>query len=423
MTSIIIIVVFTLLSAFFSACETAFSSVNRIRLRNYASQGDKRAEKALKIVGSFDKALTTTLIGNNVVNIASASLATIVFTEHFGAGSVGIATIVMTIVVLIFGEVLPKSLAKENAEGFTLFVSTLMSGIIFLFTPLSALIIALKNFVTKHFSNKNNNPSVTEEELMYIIDEIEDEGVLEEQESNLVKSALEFDEIEINEILIHRVNVVGIEISHSIEEIKDIFMSERYSRLPVYEKTIDSIVGIIHQKDFFNLYLNGGTELKPIIQKALYVSEHKKISEVLHIMQRTKNHMAIVLDQYGGTEGIVTLEDIIEELVGEIYDENDEEEKEFETLSENKYLASAELSISDLLDYLELPENSVDTDCNSIGGWVMQLLEHIPEKDEKVSWGIFKITVLDVEDQKIGKVLLEIEPEQLEEKGTSSYIK
>jgi len=413
MSNIFIIVFLILLSAFFSASETAFSSVNRIRLRNYANQGDKRAEKALKVVSNFDKALTAILIGNNVVNIGAASLATVVFTEKFGAKSVGLATIVMTILVLIFGEILPKTLAKENAESFTLSIASVLSAFIFILTPITALFSILKRQVTRLFGNKNaSNPSVTEEELKYIIEEIEDEGVLEEQESNLVRSALEFDEITINEILIPRVNIVGVEISQDVEEIKEIFVVERYSRLPVYDKNMDNIIGIIHQKDFFNLYLNGGRDVSEIIQKALYISEHKRISEVLHVMQRNKNHMVIVLDQYGGTEGIVTLEDIIEELVGEIYDENDDEPADFEIIDANTYKALGSYSINDMLENLALEEDTIDTECNSIGGWVMELLGHIPEKNEQVNWGAFTITVLEVAEQKIEKVLIEVALEE-----------
>ena len=410
MTKIIIIIILMILSAFFSASETAFSTVNKIRLRNYANQGNKRAERALKIVNDFDKALTAILIGNNIVNIASASLATIVFTEKFGASSVGIATIVMTIVVLIFGEILPKSLAKENAERFTLVISAIMSALIFILKPFVLMFIYLKKFITKIFVKKNiNNPSVTEEELKYIIEEIEDEGVLEEQESDLLKSALEFDEIALSQILIPRVNIIGVEATDDVEKVKDIFITERYSRMPVYDKTMDSIVGIIHQKDFFNLYINGGKDITPIVQEALFFSEHKKISEVMNEMQRTKNHMAIVIDQYGGTEGLVTLEDIIEELVGEIYDENDDDERDFIKVSDNCYNVSGGLSISDFLEYLELGEDIIVTDCNSIGGWVMELLEHVAENGEKVTSGIFNITVLEIDEQQIKRVQIDID--------------
>lgn len=410
MTKIIIIVVLILMSAFFSASETAFSTVNKIRLRNYANQGNKRAAKALKIVNDFDKALTAILIGNNIVNIASASLATIVFTEKFGASSVGIATLVMTVLVLIFGEILPKSLAKENAEHFTLGISTVMSMLIFFLKPFILMFTALKKLVSKAFvKQKNANPSVTEEELKFIIEEIEDEGVLEEQESDLVKSALEFDEIAISQILIPRVNIIGVEATDDVEKVKDVFITERYSRMPVYDKTMDSIIGIIHQKDFFNLYINGGKDITPIVQEALFFSENKKISEVMTEMQRTKNHMAIVIDQYGGTEGLVTFEDIIEELVGEIYDENDDDERDYIKISDNSYNVSGGLSISDFLEYLELGEDIIVTDCNSIGGWVMELLEHVAEKGEKTTYSIFNITVLEIDDQQIKRVLIEID--------------
>lgn len=408
MTDVLIIVVLLLLSAFFSASETAFSSVNRIRLRNYVSQGDKRAVKALKIIEFYDKSLTTILVGNNIVNIASTSIATIFFTREFGSGSVGLATIVMTVLVLTFGEILPKSLAKENAEKVALAVAQVLCAFIFILTPITTIFIKLKKLITKINGNINTQPSVTEEELKYIIEEIEDEGVLEEQESNLVRSALEFDEITISEILIPRVNVVAIEKSQSIEEIKDIFINERYSRLPVYDKTIDNIIGIIHEKDFFRLYIRGGNNIPSIIQEPKYISEHKRISEIMHEMQRSKAHMAIVVDQYGGTEGIVTLEDIIEELVGEIYDENDEEYTSFTKINENKYEASGELSINDMLEELDLPEDTIQTECNSIGGWIMKLLEHIPEENETVSCGSFTLTVLKIDDQKIEKVLIDI---------------
>ena len=409
MTYAIIIAVLLACSAFFSASETAFSSVNRIRLKNYANQGDKRAEIALKIVNDFDKALTAILIGNNIVNIASASIATIAFTKAFGASSVGFATLVMTVLVLIFGEILPKSLAKENAEKFTLAIARIMTFLIFILKPLIFLFSLIKKGVIKLLGNKNaDNPSVTEEELKFIIEEIEDEGVLEEQEGELVRSALEFDEISLEEILIPRVNIVGVKITDDIENIKNMFMTERYSRMPVFEKTIDNIIGIIHQKDFFNMYLSGGKNISSIVKKPLYFSEYKKISEVMATMQRTKNHMAIVLDQYGGTEGLVTLEDIIEELVGEIYDENDEVVHEFEKLSDNSYKVSGALTIGNFLEYLELDEKTIDTECNSVGGWVMELLEHIPTEGECVSYDDMEIKVTNIDEQQIKSIEITI---------------
>lgn len=410
-TNIVIIIILIFLSSFFSASETAFSSVNKIRLRNYANQGNKNAARALKIVNNFDKALTTILIGNNIVNIASASLATIVFTDALGADSVGFATVVMTLIVLTFGEIIPKSFAKENAEKFCLAIAGILSGTMFVFTPLTLMFVGLKKFVIKLVDNGNDkDPSVTEEELKYIIDEIEDEGVLEEQESDLVKSALEFDETTISEILIPRVNISGVEINDSIEEIKDKFLLDRYSRMPVYEKTMDSIIGILHYKDFMEMYISDDKGIKDIIQKPVFISEHKRISEVLKSMQKLKHHMAIVIDQYGGTEGIVTLEDIIEELVGEIYDENDDETPNFMRIDDYTFMVSGELSLSDFLEHLDLPEDTIETECNSVGGFVMELLGHIAVKDETVSFGAFDFKVLEVDEQKIVKVMISVKP-------------
>ena len=409
---IVIIIILIFLSSFFSASETAFSSVNKIRLRNYANQGNKKAKRALKIVNNFDKALTTILIGNNIVNIASASLATIIFTNAFGEQSVGFATIVMTVAVLIFGEIIPKSFAKENAEKFCLSIAGILSTVMFILTPFTLMFVGLKKSVIKLLdTGEDKDPSVTEEELKYIIDEIEDEGVLEEQESDLVKSALEFDETTINEILIPRVNISGIELSESIEEIKGKFLLERYSRMPVYEKTMDSIVGVLHYKDFMEMYIAKENKLEDIIQKPIFFSGHKKISEVLKSMQKLKNHMAIVVDQYGGTEGIVTLEDILEELVGEIYDENDDDIPNFMRIDDHTFMVSGELSLNDFLENIDLPEDTIETECNSVGGFVMELLGHIALKDETVSFGAFDFRVLEVNEQKIEKVMISVEIE------------
>lgn len=405
---VFLIILCLVISAICSSTETAFSSVNRIRLKNFAAGGNKNALKALKIIDDFDKALTTILVLNNVVNIASSSLATVLFTEKFGSGSVGLATLVMTVLVLIFGEIMPKSLAKENSESFSILMAPALSAGMFLLTPITAVFMGLKKLTTKILGNSKKAPSVTEEELKYIIEEIEDEGVLEEQESDLVRSALEFDEITISEILVPRVNITGIEINTPLEKIKEVFMENRYSRLPVYEKTVDSIVGILHQTDFYEFYFNGGGELGDIINKPVYISENKRISEALKEMQKAKVHMAVIVDQYGGTAGICTLEDIIEELVGEIYDESDEEDTSFVRLSDKRFEVSPDLSVSDFLERLGLPDNTIETERNSMGGWIMDMLDRIPEQNEFVSYGPFNMTVIMEDEQKIEKIKVRI---------------
>ncbi len=412
MHNIIIIVVLLVFSAMFSSSETAFSSVNKIRLKNYAAQGNKRAEKALKVANAFDDALTAILIGNNIVNILSTSISTVLFTQLLGPGGVGVATAVMTVLVLIFGEIMPKSYAKNNAEKCALFFAGFLSVILKIMAPITFIFKQLQKLF---ISNDANQPSVTEDELKYIIDEIEEQGVLEEQESDLVRSALEFDEITVDEILIPRVNVTAIERGADIEEIKEKFITDMYSRLPVFEKTIDNIVGVITNKSFFKLINDGGSDIDSIIQDVIHISDLKLISEALREMQKKKMHMAVVMDQYGGTKGIITMEDIIEELVGEIYDENDEIIPNFTKTAENTYEVSGELSIGDMLDNLDLPENTIESSSNSVGGWVMELLGHIASEGETAQSGAFKITVLKTCEQKIQTVRLEISTESTDE--------
>ncbi|MGN0613352.1 MAG: hemolysin family protein [Porcipelethomonas sp.] len=409
--NIIIIVVLLVLSALFSSCETAFSSVNKIRLKDYAAKGNKKAEKALKIANAFEDALTAILIGNNIVNILSTSISTVLFTQILGSGGVGAATVVMTVLVLIFGEITPKSFAKNHAEQCALVFAGPLSVLIVLLKP----VIWVFRLIQNLFRSKTKQPSVTEDELKYIIDEIQEQGVLEEQESDLVRSALEFDEIIVDEILIPRVNVVAIEKNMPFEEIKNKFLTEMYSRLPVYEKNIDNIVGVITYKSFFRLMDENKEDISDIIQEVIHISDLKLISEALKEMQKNKMHMAVVMDQYGGTKGIVTMEDIIEELVGEIYDEEDEVIPNFVKTGENEYEVSGELSINDMLEKLGLPEETIESSVNSVGGFVTEILGHIARTGEYAQYGIFKMTVLSAGEQKVDKIRLEVFPEDIDE--------
>ena len=409
--NIVIIIMLLVLSALFSSCETAFSSVNKIRLKNYAAKGDKRAEKALKIANKFEDALTAILIGNNIVNILSTSISTVLFTQILGPGGVGAATVVMTVLVLVFGEITPKSFAKNHAEQCALMFAEPLSAFMIVLKP----VVMVFKVIQKLFKPKTEQPSVTEDELKYIIDEIEEQGVLEEQESDLVRSALEFDEITVDEILIPRVNVIAIEKNTPFNEIKEKFLTDMYSRLPVYEKNIDNIIGVITNKSFFRLMNENKENISDIIQEMIHISDLKLISEALKEMQKSKMHMAVVMDQYGGTKGIITLEDIIEELVGEIYDENDEIIAHFVKTGDNEYEVSGELSISDMLENLDMPEDKIECSGNSVGGWIMELLGHVAVENETVQSDIFKMTVLSMEDQKILKIRLEIVPKDTEE--------
>ena len=348
------------------------------------------------------------LIVNNIVNIASSSVSTILFVSLFGSKGAGISTAVITVLVLIFCEVMPKSYAKRNAEKLALFIASPLSVLVLLLKPA----VWILNKLSSAVGSENNSPSVTEDELKYMIDEIEEQGVIEEQESELVKSALEFDEISVNEILIPRVKIVGIEINSTIDEIKNIFSTEMYSRLPVYEKSLDDITGIITSKAFFKMLVEGKSDIKEIIQDVPHIPESKLISEAMKYMQRSKVHLAVVTDQYGGTKGIITLEDIIEELVGEIYDEDDEIVTNIVRLSDNRYEVAGYVSINELAEKLSLDSDMIHTDYTSAGGWITDVMERIPEEGESVETGIFRLTASQVKDQTVEKLIIEIKKDK-----------
>ncbi len=411
---IILVVVMMVLSALFSSTETAYSSVNKLRLKNYASQGNKKAARALKLANKFDDVLTAVLIGNNIVNIATSSVSTVIFINIIGSNGAAVSTVVVTILVLIFCEVLPKSYAKRNAEKLALMFAAPLAFLVVLFKPFVVMLNGLSSLISK---GGDESPSVTEDELKYMIDEIEEQGVIEEQESELVKSALEFDEITVNEILIPRVKIVGVEIGMSLEEIQELFITEMYSRLPVYEKSLDDIVGMITNKAFFKMLIDGGTDIRDIIQDVTHIADTKLISETMRDMQRSKVHLAVVTDQYGGTKGIVTLEDIIEELVGDIYDEADEIISLIRTISPDKYEVDGDMSISRLLEQLDLDDDLIQTDYTTVGGWVTDVMERIPESGEMAETGIFRITASAVNEQTVEKIILEILRDQDEKKS------
>ncbi|HCD70809.1 MAG TPA: HlyC/CorC family transporter [Ruminococcaceae bacterium] len=406
-------------SAFFSASETAISSVNRIRLKNMAENGNRGAARALKILGKYDKALTTILIGNNIVNITCSSIATVVCIAVVGEqyGSL-VSTIVTTIVVLIFGEVMPKSIAKDHAEPIAIGVSAVISFLMLIFTPFSAFFILLKNGIAKLFRSKES-VSVTEEELMAIIDEIEDEGVLEQQESNLVRSALQFDETTVDEIITPRVSVVAVDVNDSAKDVCDKFLSEQYSRMPVYEKTLDNIIGVINQKDFLKEYLAQGEKLmiRDIVQETVYFPHMLRISEVLRTMQKKKCHMCVVLDQHGGTLGIVTMEDLLEELVGEIWDESDEVKSPITTVSENVFEVYGDVSLGNLRRFFEDREIDVEieSEAHTVAGWVLELFGSIPKNGDVVRSERFVVTVLEAAELRVNKVRIELVSDEVKD--------
>jgi len=418
-STIAICVVLLLLSAFFSSTETAFSSVSKIRLKNLADNGNKKAKTALYVAERYSKALTTILVGNNIVNIANSALATVFFVNIFGeAQGTVISTVVITIVVLIFGEVLPKNIAIDNAEKICITFAPALKFLMVLLTPLSIILMGINKLYKKLARNSNHQePSVTEDELKYIIESIEEEGVLEQQESELVQSALEFDEKTAEEILTPRVDMVAIDIDDPVEEITELVLKERYSRIPVYRDNIDKIIGVLHTRDYLEALINNNEKpnIEAMLQPAHFIYKTKKLSALLADFKYNKIHLAVVTDDYGGILGIVTMEDLLEQIVGEIWDEDEEVEKMSLKISDNKYEVSGDMPISDMLELFDKPTKYIETESNSVGGWALEQLANIPEPGEQFTYKELEITIREVLDQRILSMIIVYTPSEAEE--------
>ncbi|RXT06608.1 HlyC/CorC family transporter [Ammoniphilus sp. CFH 90114] len=396
------------ISAFFSSAETAYSSLNKIRLRNYVSEKKTGSEKALYISENFDHALSTILVGNNVVNIAAASISAKVATDLFGASSgLVISTVVMTILILIFGEILPKSFAKEHAETYALKISGSLHFLIRLLTPINFLFSKLRSFVTRAFSGGQENvPSITEEEIKVMVDISEEEGVINKNEKELVHRSLDFNEIMVGEILTPRIDMTSIEVGQPVEEIKHLFFEERFSRVPVYEEHIDNIIGILSEREFLTALLQEDEiHVKSLLRKPMFVVGSMKIASLLPELQKSKSHMAIVIDEYGGTAGLITLEDILEELVGEIWDEHDEKINVMTRLNETTFVFDAQFQLDDFSKILNIPHP--DSTYHTIGGWIVEQLERVPINGEQFCYADYQIIVEEVENRRIRKVKVE----------------
>lgn len=413
--SLVIIVICIVMSAYFSATETAFSTYNRIRVKNMAEKGNKRAKLVLKLSENYDSLLSTILIGNNIVNILSASLATVLFVKMLGeeAGP-SISTAVTTIVVLIFGEISPKSIAKEVPEKFAMFSAPILRVLQFVLTPFNYLFGLWKKFLSLIFKSEEDN-GITEEELLSIVEEAQQDGGIDEQESMLIRSAIEFTELEAIDILTPRIDITGVSTQATKEEIAMVFAETAYSRLPLYEDSIDHIVGIIYQKDFHNYVYNTDKPISEIVRQTLFVPKSKKVGVLLKELQQKKLHIAVVLDEFGGTVGIITLEDILEELVGEIWDEHDEVSQEIEKKSDTEYIVSGITNVEKLFECLDMEVEEGEIKAVTVSGWVMNCLEKIPEKDDVFEYQNLTVKVLEMDDKRVEKIFITITPATEEE--------
>ena len=392
-------------SAFFSASETAFSSLNQIRLKSRAEDGDSSAARVLAMAEQYDKLLSTILIGNNIVNIAAASIGTILFTQMLGAErGATMSTIVLTIIVLIFGEVTPKSLAKEMPEKVATAVSPFLVLLMALMTPLTWLFTQWKKLLG-HFVHSGEADTITEGELMTMVSEAENDGELTDRESELIRSAIEFDDVEVEEILTPRVDVVAVEDDIPLEELAQTFAESGYSRLPVYHGTIDNIIGVVHEKDFYIARLKKATKIDDLVVPTLYTTGSTQISQLLRTLREQHHHLAVVVDEYGGTEGLITLADILEELVGEIWDEHDEVTEDFRKQSDGSWLVSGSASVDDLYEELDLPEEE-DIDSNTVNGLVQEKTCHLPKVGDRFTLGEYDGVVTRTAKRRVTEVRL-----------------
>ncbi|QLY80096.1 HlyC/CorC family transporter [Clostridium intestinale] len=401
---IIVLIFLLLLSAFFSASETALMSLSKIRIRHMVEDGVKGAKLIEKLTEDPNKLLGSILVGNNVVNIGASALATSVAVKAFGESGVGIATAIMTILVLIFGEITPKSIAKQRSEGVSLKVSGIVNIIVKILRPFVAIFTFISSTVLKLFGGDLNKdqPFITQEELKTMVDVGEEEGVLEEEEKEMIFNVFEFGDIQVKDVMVQRVDIVALGLDSNYDDVIDIIKEEQFSRIPVYNESIDDIIGIMYVKDLILLNNKDNFKVQDCIREAYYTFEFKKVTELFKEMKKSRNHMAVVLDEYGGTVGIVTIEDLLEEIVGEIEDEYDELEEEIEVVKEDEYIVDGRIRLDDLSDLIGVKMESEEFD--SIGGFVIGQLGRIPEPKEEVSYENMRFVVEEIDKNRIKKV-------------------
>ena len=389
-SSILILVLLIIMSAYFSATETAYSSLNKIKLKSIANKGNKKAKLALELSEKYDSVISTILIGNNIVNIATASLATVLFTKLLGSSGVTVSTIVMTILILIFGEISPKSIAKDIPESFAIVSAPLLNVFCIILKPVNHIFCLWKNLISKVLKIQKHS-GITEDEILTIAEEAENEGGINPQQLEIIKSAIELNDQEVIEAFTPRVDMVAIKDSCSKEELLNLFIESGFSRIPVYHDNIDNVIGIINEKDLINIVVNNkNEEISSIIKPLNVIQPHMKLSQLLKVLQNNKSHMALIADEYGGTMGIITLEDILEELVGEIWDEHDKVVNDIEKIGEDEYIVRGNANIEKVLEEVDLED---EFEVNSVNGWVIQQFGKIPKVGESFEYKNLKIVI------------------------------
>ncbi|MCL2609680.1 MAG: hemolysin family protein [Treponema sp.] len=411
--TILVLLGLLLMGTYFSATEMAFASLNRARIKHLAESGHKRAKLVLQLHEKFDELITTLLICNNGVALTSATVSAFLFVRLIGEAGPVVSTIVITIIVVVFTDDLPKSLAKQSPEKFALFASPLLKLLIILLKPISFLLGKWKGRIHRHFMERAEDEEGEEhgfrgEELLYVVEEAEQDGTITEEDSIRISNAIEFNDLLAADILTPRVKIIGIQKGSSVEEIADIFLESCCSRLPVYDETIDNIVGVVHIRDFLKCTV-GNRSLDDIMTGAVYTTLGTQVPELFKLLQKEKSHMAIVADEYGGTEGLVTMEDILEQLVGDIWDEHDEIVEEFVALGNNRHKVSCTAHIDKLYEHFGL---EVSTESTTVGGWIMDMLKMIPKKGDSFVHENLTVTVTKADQKRVVECVIEVKPVQ-----------
>ena len=408
---IVIIVVCTIFSGYFSATETAFSTFNKTRMKTLAEKGNKSAARVLRLSDNYGTLISTILIGNNVVNILASAMATVLFTAVYGEDlGPTVATVILTIAILIFGEVAPKNIAKEHAEGFSMFSAPLIQVLVWVFLPFNIFFGLLKKLLSMIFKSSDDN-KMSQEELLMLVDEVEQGGSIDEDEGSLLRNVIEFTDRKAEEILTHRVDIAAFEIDAPKEEIAEIFAETKYSRLLVYEDSLDHVLGVLHQKDFYTATGLTDKDIKDLITPPFFIPQREKVSDLLKLFQQNQSHIAVVVDEYGGTVGLVTMEDVLEELVGEIWDEHDEVIEEFTQIEETVYRVSCDVTISDFCDYFDV---KIESESTTLNGFMTEQLQKIAEEGDEIEYLNLKISVIETESHRATFVKVEVFPEELE---------
>ena len=409
---LVALIILILFSGFFSATETAFSCANKIKLRTLASNGNKRATKVLVLAEeNFDMLISTILVGNNIVNISAATISTLLFAlliKNPKIDSSFVSTAVTTVVVLIFGEITPKFIAKTYPEKLAMLFYPVIRFFTYIFKPINFIFSGWKKFISVVFKLKNEE-IITEEEIITIVEEAKEDGTLKQEETELIKSVIEFDDQEVENIYTPRVNLVAVDINSSMEDIQKVFQTTKFSRLPVYLETIDQIIGTIHQSDFYSLLFTKATSIKSILKEPYFTTSHTKISKLLNQLQKNKTHMAIVLDEYGGTLGIVTMEDILEELVGEIWDEHDVEIAHYFKEDDTTYIVNGNAPTDIIFELFNHEDEKDNFEANTVSGWILEYLGEIPISGTTFKFKNLQIDILQSTVKKINKVRISLQ--------------